>query len=481
MYKEVLLNLPPIPDSATLSTHCFIRAWLARTTSEIVVNGYNIDDLNKHIRNNFYNIGKQRIKHFSREELMYFAIKLTCQVFEWLESMKQVKHVHMEKEMLHIRNLILEIVDMSIPDLQKYVLKKKSDKQQEYAKLKHESKTDSLSHTDEDNHKQSTFDTVTTDQSDYDDHGDHGNHSPRVTCLDKHADVMPYGTKLVFWNTLKMSFLDEQLTARQLNSQLGGLTIWLNEHDFIALTEITSGVGRRRVARLIDVLNSLSLEGQTWKWMVVYSEESCASTSERGIQEIHAILFRSSWKLCQSKTLHRIESGGSTIRMGHAPLVAHFQLNSPPSLPSSPSSVACELLQELSIIVAHLAPSTRARTRNQEAKALFRRYAELQELRFTSFESNSHILCGDFNMHPESPDGIHDISLTKQLWTPYITTHQPTMATSDHTYDNVLCNRWLTSKHFISAHVQPLRRLPNGKPLSDHYPVSLTLVHKDHL
>jgi len=128
----------------------------------------------------------------------------------------------------------------------------------------------------------------------------------------------------------------------------------LTSHDVIALTEITSGVGKARVRRLASMF-SICTPNNTWS--VHFSEESQASSSSRGSKEMHAVVYNSNWNLLHSNTLHRIESGGSITHMGHAPMVVQFKSTTEqPSLPS------------FSLIIAHLAPSNRSRTTHQEAK-----------------------------------------------------------------------------------------------------------------
>lgn len=482
-YRDALVNSEPMPSAAALSADEFVASWLHRVETNVKRLSKDVPKLDRHLKNNFYNVGVARMKEFTLSELQYLAMKVTCQVYEFSKRTNHDSVRMPDEELNELKSKVKQVAEMGNAELQKHLLASKLGKKNEYTQytrkerssveeievtIVESSDTSSVSSTTSPNQrnvvnssrlgvsKQNNVETQTAEE-----------HNGTCATLGNASNIFPDEIKLVFWNSLKLGIMNDEINDVHILTHYGKLIVWLMSHDVIALTEITSGVGKARVRRLASILSKCTSNNT---WSVHFSEESPASSSSRGSKEMHAVVYNSNWNLVHSNTLHRIESGGSITHMGHAPMVVQFKsTNKHASLPS------------FSLVVAHLAPSSRSRTRNQEAKALFRRYAEIRDLRFDSFEDAAHILCGDFNMHPESPDGVIDMSLTRDLWTPFIPPTLSTMATSENTFDNILCNRWLTKRFTIYAHAQPLNRLPDGRPVSDHFPISITLTSKHSL
>ena len=465
-----------MPTASALSADEFITYWLHRVEANVRKMGNDVSKLDTHLKHNFYNVGVSRMKQFTLSELQYLAMKVTCHVYIFFKRTNHDSVSMPHAELNDLKSNVENVAAMGTAELQKHLLASKLLKKNEYKQYTRKerpsveelevttvesSDTSSVSSATSPNQrnmvnssrlgvsKQKTVDTQTIHD---------------CAIMRNLSNIFPNEVKLVFWNSLKLGIMDDAVDDTHILDHYGKLILWLTSHDVIALTEITSGVGKARVRRLASMF-SICTPNNTWS--VHFSEESQASSSSRGSKEMHAVVYNSNWNLLHSNTLHRIESGGSITHMGHAPMVVQFKSTTEqPSLPS------------FSLIIAHLAPSNRSRTTHQEAKALFRRYAELRDLRFDSFEDGAHILCGDFNMHPESAGGVTDMSLTRDLWTPFIPPTLSTMATSENTFDNMLCNRWLTKRFNIHAHAQPLNRLPDGRPPSDHFPISLSLTSK---
>jgi endonuclease/exonuclease/phosphatase family metal-dependent hydrolase len=474
LYRDALINADSLPDESSLTAEEFIQCWLDRVQTNVKTFSKDPSKLNAHLNNNFYSVGPVRMKDFTLCELQYLAMKVTCNVYEFF---KRSNHNHIKMPTAELETLkatVQKVATMNSSELQKHLLDSKRCKKHEYKKFTRKERPsveEAQVTAIESSECGSSVSSTTSPEQCTDAHSsrsrDDESHTAddAVNVIDPAVgdapNIFPDNVKIVFWNSLKLGIMSDEICDDYVRRHYGKLIEWLRSHDVIALTEITSGVGKARVRRLASLLSNCTANKT---WQVHFSEESLASSSSRGSKEMHAVIYNSKWNIVNSNTLHRIESGGSITHMGHAPLVVQFN-----------STMEHAPLQSFSLIVAHLAPSSRSRTRNQEAKALFRRYAETRDLRFDSFEDAAHILCGDFNMHPEAPNGVDDMSLTRDLWTSFIPPTLSTMATSKNTFDNILCNRWLTTRFTIHAHVQPLNRLPDGRPVSDHYPVSLTM------
>lgn len=284
--------------------------------------------------------------------------------------------------------------------------------------------------------------------------------------------------RLVFWNALKLASFPSDTNARP-SALFDGLLTWLATHDIIALTEVPAGTGRARLEVLLRSLNEQGDgEGEaTPQWHMLLSEPSGASTSRasRSHEEHHAVLWRRPWSVERARTLHKIESGASSVRMGHAPFVVKFRRQpATPATSATPVTSATSLDAILTLTVAHLPPPNRTNDRNVEFRALVRHYPSVYRSLFGgSFDRETHVIAADFNMHPASHDAL------SADWSVALPPGVSTMSNAESAYDNFLVNRHASRTHHVDARVQRLRRMPEGKFPSDHCPVELRLVPRE--
>ena len=169
-------------------------------------------------------------------------------------------------------------------------------------------------------------------------------------------------------------------------------------------------------------------------------------------------MWRSTWKLTKASTIHSIEYGATKIALGHAPLAV--SLKTTQDLPS----------KTLTVVVVHMPPANHAELRNQELRALMKFYPLATAMRTDpEFDKGTHIIAGDFNIHPED---VSVLARGTSAWTSMLPRKVSTMVNGSNPNDNFLINRHTSRIYHATASVKRLNRAM----YSDHHPISLLLT-----